>query len=212
MNYIEQVKAAVEAPGKAVWTVLAISGTILLVDYNWPERFVGLPKSALPLARVIFIVCGCLAFNSVFKALFLLCGWTLKFLRNTLTGVAAPFRRRKIKKKLLNLELGEVVTLSVALANEDRAVNIKPDSEIAISLLDKGLISQTSFIVPNLDGTGSFNIPMEVWRVMISLVEFRLHNPRALLRALGQFGNGRHVLRALPQAHPAVTQKTEASS
>ena len=61
------------------------------------------------------------------------------------------------------------------------------------------------------DGTTSFEIPKEVWRVLLAMEEFGDFSHEGLLLALkpGDFHTEAMILACLPQTHPAVRAKTE---
>ena len=60
------------------------------------------------------------------------------------------------------------------------------------------------------DGFSSFEVPKEVWRVLLSMEEFGDLNAERLLRALESGSiNDAPLLECLPQAHPAVRAKTK---
>lgn len=87
---------------------------------------------------------------------------------------------------------------------------LKPDLAQAINLLDLGIIEQGYFGVISGDGTINFNVPMEVWRIMLSMNEFTDFNYRVLLRAIdGGIEDEALILQCLPQSHPAVIAQTK---
>lgn len=82
---------------------------------------------------------------------------------------------------------------------------------VTISLQDKGLIRSFWSGMISGDGTTSFEVPMEVWRALLSMKEFGDFNHQRLLLALetGQLNSEGKILECLPQAHPAVIVEIE---
>lgn len=201
MSWINQIILAVEARGKVVWSVFLSCATALALEYFFPNLFAGLPESIFPTIRIVAIFSFVLSIAAILPPLV---GKARAFWRI----VCAPIKRRLIRQRLLQLEIIEVVILCRAIAQGDRTIWIKPDLAHTISLQDKGLIKG---FWCGMDGTSSFEIPKDVWRVLLSMEEFDDFSREGLLGALmpGQFNTTEIILACLPQAHPAVRAATK---
>ncbi|MGK7652386.1 hypothetical protein ACSQ76_08225 [Roseovarius sp. B08] len=198
MNYAEQLISIVEAGGKVVGSVFLASTAVLAFEYFLPGLFVGLPAWVLPGVRVVAIV----TFTLFIAAL---SGSALKHLTSLGKKITAPMRRETIRAKLLELHHQEVLVLCKALSEDERVLWINPDLAVTISLQDKGLIKSYFLGVGFGDGTTSFRIPMEVWRALLGMEEFRMQDKAALARALKSNSTDAQILALLPQSHPAIS-------
>jgi len=203
VSWVNQIISLVEAGGKVAWLAFVSCAVALASEYLFPELFTGLPEWAFPIIRIVAIVSLVLSIAAIFPLM------TSK-VSALWQCIYAPIQRRITQKKLLRLELVEVLILCKAIAQIDRTVLLKPDLAAVISLQDKGLIRFFSSGVIWGDGCSSFEVPKEVWRVLLSMGEFGGLNAEGLLRALESGSiNDAPLLECLPQAHPAVRAKTE---
>ena len=202
MNYIEQIRLAVEASGKVVWSVLLACIAVVVVELQFPDFFQGLPTWVIPFVRIVGIFFAVLALFSVVL-------WMTRIISRILGGLCLPLKRRGTQRKLLELSVGEVLILSMAVAKADRTVWVKPDVIEVISLQDKGLLKRYVLGVVTSDGTSSFNIPNDVWRVIHTMEEFRLDDANLLrLGDIRSFTEAQFVA-ALPSRHPIVKTHIE---
>lgn len=199
MNYIEQITQAIEASTKVVWVVWLASLAAIAAHYSFPDSFIGLPIWVMPSLRLVGIFSFVLVLGSSFRTVAAFVGKLWAYL-------VEPYKRRSIHSELLKLRITEVATLSLAIAESDRTIWIKPDSPRAISLRDKKLIRKRPISIITSDGTCSFEVPEDVWRIMLSLEEFRISDPARLLRVLRKdSGETEETMRSvLPQLHPSV--------
>ena len=204
MTWVNQIVAAVEAGGKVAWSVFLSCAAALVIENFFPDLFLGLPTWVFPTIRIIAIFSLVLSVAAILPPI-------INYASALWQVVYAPIKRRSIRKKLLGLHVTEVAILSKAIAEADRTIWIKPDLAQTISLQDNGLIrSFWCGAIPG-DGTTSFEVPKEVWRVLLSMEEFGNFSHERLLLALkqGQFNTEESILACLPQAHPAVRANME---
>lgn len=204
MTVVSQIISAVEASAKVAWSVFLSCLAALTLEHFLPELFAGLPIWVFPAIRIVAIFTFVLAIASIIPSI-------TSGSKAILDFIYAPIWRRSITRKLLRLDINEVAILCWAIAKADRVIRIKPDLYLTISLLDKRLIRQfTSYVVFG-DGTDSFEVPSEVWRILLSMEEFRLNNPRALLRIFEEQPNDpeEQLLDCLPKLHPAVIRRMQ---
>lgn len=199
MNIVDQVISAVEASAKVAWSVFFACLAAIAVEFYQPRFFDGLPEWILPTIHIVALFTLVLSFASII--------WpTIGHIKSFWNYLLRPQRTKSTRMELLNISVTELAILSKALAQGDRTVWLKPDLAQAINLQDKGLIQifWTGFI-PS-DGTSSFEVPKDVWRVMLSMDEFRNFDPSNLIRVLtpNQGATEAMILAALPQGHPAV--------
>lgn len=201
MNYVEQLKLVVEASSKVIWAVFAASIIVLAVEKFWPDQFVGLPVWAMPMIRLAAIFFGVLALFSF-----------LKFLAQSAKLATSSFiksiRRPLIKERLLLLDIGELIPLCLALGDSDRSIWLKPDIQSVISLKEKGLLIRLPVIVVAGDGKDCFQVPLDVWKLLQSMQEFRVNNRDGLKAALA-LGKIDEILKFLPHSHPAVQEESK---
>ena len=197
LNLVEQLKAAVEVSQRVVWAVLIASITVLVVEFYYPDLFVGLPAWCLPSIRLMVVFSAVTACLPI--AVWL--GHKSQYLGRWFW---APIRRNKLRYELLSVDLNELYFLCRALVEGDRVTWLKADIPPTLGLLDKGLIEEYSIPVVVGDGTSSYRVPMEVWRLMIDMGEFRFSDHDQSRSVLPHGGNEHQVVLALPQGHPAV--------
>ena len=204
MSWVNQIISAVESGGKVAWSVFLSCAGALAFEQFFPDLFVGLPEWAFPTIRIVAIFSLVLSVAAILPPV-------ISKLRALWKNICAPIKRRSTRRKLLNLHIHEVLILCKAIAQKDRIIRLKPDMAEAIRLQDKGLIrSFWCGAIPG-DGTTSFEVPMEVWRVLLSMEEFIDFSHEGLLTSLHsvQFNTEEIILACLPQAHPAVRAETE---
>lgn len=203
MNWVNQIISAVEAGGKAPWVVFISCAILLILEQFSPDLFVGIPEWSFPIIRIVAIFSLVLSIANLIRPIK---QRTISWWQN----FCAPIKRRSIRTRLLNIDIWEVLILCRAIAQQDRTIMLKPDLAQAINLLDLGIIEQGYFGVISGDGTINFNVPMEVWRIMLSMNEFTDFNYRVLLRAIdGGIEDEALILQCLPQSHPAVIAQTK---
>ena len=204
MSWVNQIISAVEAGGKVAWSVFLSCAAALVLEHFFPDLFAGLPEWAFPIIRIVAIFSLVLSITAIFPPIVSKASalWQIAY---------APLKRQSTRRKLLHLHIAEVAILCRAIAQGDRTIWIKPDLAQTISLQDKGLIRHFWCGAIPGDGTTSFEIPKDVWRVLLSMEEFGDFIHEGLLLALkpGQFNTEAIILACLPQAHPAVRAKTE---
>lgn len=198
MNLVKEITAAVNASSKVVAAVFVACATTLIIEHFYPKEFLGLPSWVLPTIKIIAI------FTLVLTSLALF-GLLAKVARSTFKTVSGPIRRGQIRKRLLNLSLGELVIVSIAKANMDRTIWYKADMPEILSLKEDNIIKATYIPAFTGDGTSSFEFPEDVWKMIINLDEFTLHDFEPLLKTLSK-GKVKYSELAplLPQAHPKV--------
>ncbi|MDU9006868.1 hypothetical protein [Sedimentitalea todarodis] len=202
MTWVNQIITAVESGGKVAWSVLLSCATALALEYFYPDLFIGLPDWVFPTIRIVAIFAFVLSVASISPPI-------INAIKAIGRYIIAPIKTRSTRKKLLHLHIFEVAILSKALAQSDRTIWAKPDLSTIISLQDSGLIRHFWCGAIPGDGTTSFEVPKEVWRVLLSMEEFRVSDPARLLVVLTP-NNGQTeaaIIAALPQAHPAVSSR-----
>jgi len=199
MTWANQIISAIEAGGKVSWSVLLSCSVVLALQYFFPESFVGLPEFVFPTIRIVTVFALILSISSLLPPL-------INRSRSLWQFVYAPLKRRSTQRKILSLHIGEVIILSKAIAQSDRVIWLKPDLPQTIDLLDSGLIRRFWCGVFPGDGTTSFEIPKDVWRVIHAMEEFRIFDPARLMYILTNSDSQTEdsIVSALPQAHPAV--------
>ncbi|MFN3663913.1 hypothetical protein [Yoonia sp.] len=199
MNWVNQIITAVEAGGKVAWSLFFSCASALALQHYFPDSFIGLPEWVFPTIRIVAIFALVLSVASVLPPL-------LKIISAVGRLISAPIKARSVRKRLIHLHIFEVAILCQALAQQDRTIWAKPDLSTIISLQDSGLIRSFWCGVAKGDGTRSFEIPKEVWRVLLSMEEFRISDPARLLAVFSrdQGHSEARILAALPQAHPSV--------
>jgi len=197
VNYVEQAIIAVEASAKVIWPVFFACLAVIGFEFYFSELFVGLPMWVMPIIRIVSIFTLVLCVASM-------AGTVLGYCKKLWTYIIRPFKKRSAQKTLLELGIAEVFVISTALAKGERTVRIKPDLPTALTLQDKGLIKPYWSGVVTGDGLSSFEVPQDVWRVILSMEEFRMSNPSALVNAQNQGANEATIKAALPQGHPSV--------
>lgn len=204
MTWVNQIILAVEAGGKVAWSVLLSCAAALILEHFFPDLFVGLPEWIFPVIRLVAIFSLVLSIASILPKL-------LDGLISISKFIYSPINRFLIRNRLLEINISEVVILCKAIAEGSRTIWIKPDLPEAINLVDKGIIKNYWVGVVRGDGTDSFTIPIEVWRIMIAMEEFSDFSRDGLLLALssGQFNEVKIILACLPQAHPAVRAQVQ---
>lgn len=204
MSWVNQIISAVEAGGKVAWSVSFSCAAALALEHFSPDLFVGLPEWVFPTIRIVAIFSLVLSIAAILPPI-------INKASTLWRSVNAPIKRRSIRKKLLGLHTFEVLILCKAIAQKDRTIWLNPDLAQAISLQDKGLIQSFWCGAISGDGTTSFEVPKEVWRILLSMKEFGDFSHEGLLLALksGQFNTEAIILACLPQAHPAVRAETE---
>ncbi len=196
-EHVDQLRAVVNESGKFVWSVLIACFGVLIVEHYDPSYFLGLPGWILPSIRVAAIFFMVLA---GFSTLIWIWNWGVRIC----VVLAAPMNKRQIRKRLLGLNALELVVISKAHAATERIVWAKSDLEIIISLEDKKLLARVFLMVATGDGTSSFEIPLDVWRVILRMKEFKLRDSNALLRTLSSRFDEEQLVDLLPQMHPAI--------
>ena len=200
MTWVNQIITAVEARGKVAWLVLFSCASALTLEHFFPDSLKGLPDWALPTIRIVGVFAFVLSFAAITPP-------ATNFVKKLLQRISAPIKRRSIRRKLQCIQITEVMILSRALAQYDRIIWAKPDLGAIISLLDSGLIKHFWCGVARGDGMSSFEVPSDVWRILLSMEEFKMADPSKLVAAISS-GQGNEAIRAaLPQAHPAVRER-----
>ena len=203
MNWVNQIISAVEAGGKVVGPVFLSCAAALALEQFFPDSFLGLPEWVFPTIRIVAIFSLVLSITAILPTTI---SWASAFWKN----VHAPIRRRCTQRKLLGLEIFEVIILCKAIAEQDRTILVKPDMAAVISLQDKGLISFFRSGALRGDDFSHYQVPMEVWRVLLLMEEFSDFEHQILLSALEKEPKeAALILASLPQAHPAVRAETE---
>lgn len=195
---VAQIIAAAEASAKVVRAVFLASVIALLADHIYPGLFFDLPKWIIPTLRLSAIftaVLSVLSFCEQSKPT------VIKLLKLTI----APFTRRRMHSKLLELSLPEIAILCAAIAKVDRTMWYKPDHPTVLLLQEKNLIRPFFCGVIAGDGTSSFEIPMEVWKLLQTMNEFSEFERRGLVEAIasGEISK-QQLLQLLPKKHPKV--------
>ena len=176
---------------------------VLVVEHYLPESFIGLPAWVLPIIRLVAIFALVLSIASAL-------GTAFKNLKKVGGVLFAPFKKKAIRKKLLDLHCHEVIVLCLALSEGCRTILIKPDLAPVLSLQDKGLIQRFWSGVVSGDGTSSFDVPEDVWRILISMEEFAMPNAPAFKKAVRHGTGDEQILSTLPPKHPAVCSQLAA--
>ncbi|WP_439524978.1 hypothetical protein [Marivita sp.] len=198
MNWASQLKEIIDFSAKAVWLVFSALVVALLVVHYWPALFVGLPNWTLPVIRLSAVLFGVLSFASVLPI-----AWGIA--KGFFAVVAAPLRRRNTRQKLLALDFFEVVVLVKALEEQDRVLWVNADSGTIIGLEDKGLIKRRFFGVIRNDGSSSFEIPKDTWKILLASEEFQVEDRQAWQRLKNGDLSAQSISRALPKSHPAIS-------
>lgn len=198
MNFVKEVTAAIESSSKVVTTVFIASAAVLTLEHFYPKEFLGLPAWVLPTIKIVAIFTMALTAVALFALM-------AKVMRSFLKALANPIRRKFTREILLKLSLGELAIVSKAKANMDRTIWYKADMPQIVSLREKKIIKEAYTLVITGDGTSSFEFPEDVWRLIITLEEFTLHDSEPLLRALSKRKVKYSELASLlPQTHPTV--------
>lgn len=200
MNYIEQVISLVNAGTKVISAIFVSSLVVIILEANFPELFFGLPIWILPTLRMVTIFTLILIFISI-------AGPVFGSLKQALSAAVAPLTKKQTKYVLLDLDVNELAVLCCALIEGDRIIRLKPDLATTISLKDRGIIFPVRGILTAGDRRISFEVPLSVWRVLLSMKEFEVADAKKLRNAMAQEGNREQIRAALPHRHPAVASR-----
>ena len=187
------------SPGAVIFSFWASSVGAVTLNKFYPDFFIGLPTWVIPTLWLVVIFSTAGLGTILFKP-------ATRMLAQSLSYLSRPYRKRRLRKRLLSLSLDEVFCLSIGLAERKTEVRLPPNTGPVYSLLDKGLIVKSSSIVFFSGPNEEFNIPEFVWRTLIEMPEFAMQEPQKFTAFINGNRpiNSSMALKFLPAQHPAV--------
>lgn len=209
MNIVEQLIGAVQAGGRVAGTICLASAAVLVCNYYDPQWFGGVPVWVLPAIRI-------LAIFSLVVWLVPASLWLTQSFRRVSQAVMKWVWRRNLEQMLKEIDINELVVLSLSVARTKRELNLNADDPVVMTMVSKKLLEMVGFSYS--DGTHVYRVPEDVWNTMHSMKEFVMEDGASFARywdEAGRWGNGPNLSRIqpwLPQTHKAVLKRNGKSA